>query len=114
MRCVFLFLVAALQIWQCLAALSAVGEFQLGEFAQQKTSLCSAQGSDYFNTATNACGSCGTNQMADTSLVNALGDPVACKCAAGYKKNQGSCTGVSSTTPTLLSRDLGHVPLLLR
>jgi hypothetical protein len=97
MRCMLLFLVAALQIWQCRAALSAHGEFQLGEFSQQKTTLCSAQGL-YFNTATNACGSCGTNQVTDTSLVNALGDPIACKCAAGYIKSHVTCYGVSSAT----------------
>lgn len=78
--------------------------YEVDGYTTMISSSCSS--SQYYDSSSQKCRDCGSNQVPDFSAVDALGDATGCKCSDGYYKVFNDCSSVSYHSAHVTSVDV--------
>ena len=76
------------------SSLYQVAKIQFDTFKSMVKASCTSQGYHFYDMSSQACNTCSSIEEPDTSVLDALGDPISCKCAQGYYKAYANCFSV--------------------
>jgi len=80
-------------------ALQNTAEYAIDTYVKMVQMTCAAAGTgNYFDTALQKCAYCSASNfmITDYSKLDAIGDPIGCKCMDGYYKDFNDCSTVGS------------------